>query len=317
MLTVVPMTVCGREKRHSASSRPAWPARHGDRDAIHRSPPSRARSASAIPTGTNTAPASEPSTKRPANTSRRRRPIGARRSSVGAGERERRRPGAPACGRSRRPRSGCGGRGTSPARPARARRPRSPHARTIRGTGPRSGNSIHSSASRRRIAVPGRHRPDHERHPAGRQHAVGLGDPALGRGPVLDRAGRDVAVEVVGRQRQRLGVAEHLRAAPRAPACARRGAAGAGSGRASSRTSASTRSTIPSVVKPVPAPASRVRSLRSSSRAASSAADRIGGGPEQRIDPAVVAGREEAVEPVRLLLVLDQPHAPPVTVPSR
>ena len=35
------------------------------------------------------------------------------------------------------------------------------------------------------------------------------------------------------------------------------------------------------------------------------------------IDPAVVARREEAVEPVRLLLVLDQPHAPPVTVPSR
>ena len=42
-----------------------------------------------------------------------------------------------------------------------------------------------------------------------------------------------------------------------------------------------------------------------------------GRGPEQRVDPAVVARREEAVEPVRLLLVLDQPHAPPVTVPSR
>ena len=38
MLTVVPMTVCGREKRHSASSRPGRPARRGDRDAVHRAP---------------------------------------------------------------------------------------------------------------------------------------------------------------------------------------------------------------------------------------------------------------------------------------
>ena len=72
MLTVVPMTVCGREKRHSASSRPACRPGTATATRFTSPPPSRARRASAIPTGTKTAPASEPSTKRPANTSRSR-----------------------------------------------------------------------------------------------------------------------------------------------------------------------------------------------------------------------------------------------------
>ena len=163
---------------------------------------------------------------------------------------------------------------------------------------------------------PGGTGPDHQRHAAGRQHAVGLGDPALGRGPVLDRAGGDVAVEVVGRQRQRLGVAEHLRdALQRGLALGvaelvralveHRHAVGVDAlddpfGR-EARTCSGVEGPQPPLVEP-----RRVQGRRSH-----------GGGPEQRVHPAVVARREEPVEPVRLLLVLDQPHAPPVTVPSR
>ena len=315
MLTVVPMTVWGREKRHSAPSRPACRRGYGDRDPVHRPPPSRARRASAIPTGTKTAPASEPSTKRPANTSRRA--AAHRRAQVlgrtGECERRRARDRLAAAHRDRVA-------AAAVAVPARRDRDEL-DVLEARALEPLAvlvlGREQHPQLGERaQDAVAGRHRPDHDPHPAGPQHAVGLGDPALGRGPVLDRAGRDVAVEVVGRQRQRLGVAEHLRAGRE-----RRLALGVAQlvralvehrhavgvdplddplGR-EARTCSGVEGPQPPLVEP-----RRVEGRRSHL-----------GGPEQRVHPAVVARREEAVEPVRLLLVLDQPHAPPVTVSSQ
>ena len=63
MLTVVPMIVCGREKRHSAPS-----GRTAGR-ATARPVIGAGAATGSAPTGTNTRPASEPSTKRPAKMS--------------------------------------------------------------------------------------------------------------------------------------------------------------------------------------------------------------------------------------------------------
>ena len=235
MLTVVPMTVCGREKRHSASSRPACRPRDGDRDAVHRAAAQPRAQRERDPDrhehrARERAEHEAPGEHEPLAAA----PIGARRSSVAPASASGDGPAArlAAADRDRVAAAAV----AVPVRRDRDEldvleaRPLEPLAVLVLGR-----EQHPQLGERAQDAVAGRHRPDHQRHAAGRQHAVGLGDPALGRGPVLDRAGRDVAVEVVGRQRQRLGVAEHLRARARAPACARRGAAGAGSGRASSR----------------------------------------------------------------------------------
>src|SRR5439155_21409913 len=52
------------------------------------------------------------------------------------------------------------------------------------------------------------YRPDDQRHAAGTQHAMSLGDRALRVGPVLDAARRDVAVEACVGKGERLRVAE-------------------------------------------------------------------------------------------------------------
>ena len=67
--------------------------------------------------------------------------------------------------------------------------------------------------------------------------------------------------------------------------------------------------TSATVEKPVPAPTSRVDRRLSSSRASREGRAAQLRGPEQRIRPAVVNRRAEPVEPVRLLLMLDQAHA--------
>jgi hypothetical protein len=126
--------------------------------------------------------------------------------------------------------------------------------------------------------------------------------------PVLDRPGADVAVERVVAERQRLSVTQHFRAVleGRLGACARQlvgtlvehrhagsvnalhnpfgGEAGAGAG-------VEDREVF--VVEP-----RGLERLRAHV-----------GSPEQRVHPAVIAEREEAVEPIRLPLVLDQAHA--------
>ena len=284
---------------------------HGDGAAAHR----RRRSDRTAPTGTNAAPASEPSTKRPANTSRRRQPIGAPHVLDGGGQRHRR-----LARRRLAPAHRDGVERARVAVPVRRHRGQLDvlEARALEPVAVlRLGREQHPQLGEPpQHAVPGRHRPGQHRDAAGLEHAVGLGDPALGRRPVLDRAGGDVAVEAVGRERQRLGVAELLAHAgedrlalgPRELVRAlveHRHAVAVDRlddplGR-EARTSTGVQDLQPPLVEP--RPAERIRPH--------------GGRPEQGIDPAVVARREEAVEPVRLLLVLDQPHAPPVTVPSR
>ena len=272
-------------------------------------PGGRAASSRARSARTRGRPASRPRSAPPhaprsASGQRRARVLGAAASSA-----QRRRPGGRLGARHR---DGVGHAavavpvGRDRLQPRRRRtRPRSNHSRySLLGREQHPG-----SASARAIRPAGRTGPITTPTPPGAQHAVGLGDPALRVGPVLDAAGRHVAVERVVLERQRLGVAEQPPARRPARGGGRRARAGAGSGRASSRCAGSTCATIPSVVKPVPAPASSVSRSRRSRRAAASARVAHARRPEQRVDPVVVAEREEPVEPVRLLLVLDQPHA--------
>ena len=172
----------------------------------------RARSASAAAIGTNTAPAAEPATNRAA---KRSRPLGA--SSAGAGRAAGDGPGGrldAADGervghagvavpvRRQRPHAHVGEpRLLHPAHVVRLRREEHPR------LGQRAGHPVRRAD-----------RADDQRHAVGARHAVGLGDPAQRVGPVLDRTGRDVAIErVVGeragsrRRRARAGT-------PRAPA---------------------------------------------------------------------------------------------------
>src|SRR4051795_5156145 len=101
--------------------------------------------------------------------------------------------------------------------------------------------------------------------------------------------------------------------------------------------SGATARTMPEVVKPVPAPTSATSRSGRSRRARRRGAEARGGeagaradvgdvevgpveaaerergvahrlGPEQRVDPPVVAERDDAVEPEGLGLVLDEPH---------
>ena len=185
------------------------------------------------------------------------------------------------------------GRGTTRAPPrVTARRRSKPGAlRTTPGTAPRLGNSIHAlgerSAPRARRAAPGRSRSADAAGRAARGRP--RRSPRCGLGPVLDRAGRHVAVERVVGERQRPRRRRAACGSAPAPACAAPARAGAGSGRASSRAPASTRSTMPSVVKPVPAPTSSVSRSRRSSRACAERPRAHRRRPEQRVDPAVVA----------------------------
>ena len=168
--------VCGREKRHSAPSRPGCrPGTATARPVTRARRPQRA--ARARPTGTNTrarqrAEHEAPGEHEPPPQAHRRR----------ARPRPRRRARAatrPAAGL--RPADGdrvarCGGRGTSPARPRRARRPRSPRARTTRGTAPRSGTASTARRARAGCGRPAAPGPTTSATPPGLQHAVGLGD---------------------------------------------------------------------------------------------------------------------------------------------
>ena len=316
MLTVVPMTVCGREKRHSAPSRPACRPGHGDRDAVH--------SAAAQPRAQR-----ERDPDRHEDRARERAeheapgeheppPQAHRRAQVlrRAGGRERRRPGG-------RLAAADGDRVAAAAVAVPVRRDRCEL--DVLEAGPHEplavlvlGREQHPQLREPRAGCGRRAAPARPRAPPRRAPARGRPPRSRARARASTRSSRP---RRSGRSGRSAAAAPRRRRAP----SRRRASAGLRSARRSwcglwssiVTQAASTRSTIPSVVKPVPAPASRVRSLRSSSRAASSAAARMAGGPEQRVDPPVVAGREEAVEPVRLLLVLDQPHAPPVTVPSR
>ena len=160
--------------------------------------------------GTNTAPASEPAMKRAANWSRPRTGvIGARTRSAAAPRPPRgRRPvrayahGGDRVGRPRlRYHAGASGTYSTSANPARSIQPR------YSASG---GKSIQMSASARRSRLRRAHRADHGRPAAGAQHAIGLGDAALGVRPVLDRARGHVAVERVVAERERLRVALEL-----------------------------------------------------------------------------------------------------------
>ena len=215
--------------QHAERARPA-----GRGDALARRP-SRGRAASRgaqrrarRPSGTNSAPASEPATKRAANRARRSGVIGARASSHGRRRRAATAP-APASSPSPRPRR-------APARPRyqsgatrhELARRRSRRAPTTRGTRPRPGTASTCRPAARSEPVGRPHGPDHDARAARAQHAVGLGDPALRVGPVLDAPRRDVAVEA---RRRRTGAPPRRRAAsrtPRAPAWRARGASWCG-----------------------------------------------------------------------------------------
>ena len=270
-LTVVPIAVCGREKRHRTPA-----ARAGTATAaaavIPRGAPAGRAGRVRRRSGRTAAPAAEPSTNRAAKR--------ARSGGVGAcailGARAGAVPGpGRACRRSRRRRASA--RGTSPGASTTTRTSSKPGAheplavlRLRREQHPRL-----RQPSQDRVG--GLDGADHDADAARAQHAVRLGDAALRVGPVLDAAGGHVAVERRVLERQPLRVAEQLADALERGLGAARAPAGAGSGRASSRAPASTRSTIPSVVNPVPAPASSVSSPGSSRRAASSAFARIAG----------------------------------------
>ena len=160
------------------------------------------------------------------------------------------------------------------ARAARARRSANP-ARSIHARYSASeGKSIHVSAIARSSRLPGRTGPITVARPPVPEDAVGLRDAALRVGPVLDRAGRDVAVERVVAERERLRVALEL-LTPASAGLARARASWCGRLSTIVTSAGSTRATIPSVVKPVPAPQSSVRSPRSSRPAASRATPRI------------------------------------------
>ena len=72
--------------------------------------------------------------------------------------------------------------------------------------------------------------------------------------------------------------------------------------------SGATLRTIASVAKPVPAPTSTTSSPGSSQAGERQRRVAHRRGPEQRVDPAVVAERDDPVEPARLGLVLDEAH---------
>ena len=294
------MIVCGRQKRHSVTAATRVRATGAAIALIarRRAPQARGERRSARTPRRRPSPATQ--------RAQRRAVIG----SCDGLARARSRPGdAPGRGLAARDRDPVALPRSSPARRRRLRTSSKPAACIQRAVlvlaAGRASTGRRGAGRRGRSGGSG---PTTSATPPGLEHAVGLGERGLRVRPVLDRAARDVAVEAVGLERQRLGVALARSGTRAAPACAAHARAGAGSGRASSRgwrrrgrrcppsRSRSRRRRRPS------------RAPRSSSRASSSACVAHVERPEQRVDPAVVERREEAVEPERLALVLDQPH---------